>query len=158
MNTVLPMALLATLIAPGCDNTATNQPPSEAPPVADVRIEPAQPPAPSQIAQEDSKWEETQKKSAQAWDATREAGSSAWDATKETSAEAWDTTKEKSSETWQATKETSSDLWDKTKSTSGEAWDATKEKSSEAWEATKSGSKSIADKVDEKLSGDSTAQ
>jgi hypothetical protein len=104
------MALLATLIAPGCDNTATNQPPSEAPPVADVRIEPAQPPAPSQIAQEDSKWEETQKKSAQAWDATREAGSSAWDATKETSAEAWDTTKEKSSETWQATKETSRNL------------------------------------------------
>jgi len=156
MNAILPVVLSATLLTIGCDNSTNNQPPVQNPPVANISSEPTHKPAPVQVTRQDSKWQQTQKKSAQAWDATKDAGNSAWEATRESSNEAWDTTREKSSETWQATKETSGDLWDKTKSTSGEIWDTTKEKSGEAWEATRSGSKSIADKVDEKLSGDST--
>ncbi|MCW8962705.1 MAG: hypothetical protein OQL16_02830 [Gammaproteobacteria bacterium] len=146
MNTLLPAALLTTLIAAGCGDTSTTSVPHTAP---DAVPEVAAPVSAqnSQVAQQDSNWDRAKDKSSEAWDASKEAGSSAWQATKETSSEAWD-----------KTKSTSAQAWDTTKEKSGDVWDATKETSQSAWEATKSGTKSIADKVDEKLSGDSTQQ
>jgi len=146
MNTLLPAALLTALIASGCsDNSSTNAP-QIVPKAESETVAPASTQS-KQIAQQDSNWDRAKDKSSEAWDASKEAGSSAWQATKETSSEAWD-----------KTKSTSAQAWDTTKEKSGDAWDATKEKSQSAWEATKSGTKSIADEVDEKLSGDSTQQ
>ena len=145
MNIILPATLLATLIVSGCGDTGTSAqqtaPRTESAAVAPVSANN------NQVAQQDSNWDKAKEKSSEAWDASKEAGSSAWQATRETS-----------SETWDKTKSTSGQAWDATKEKSGEVWDATKEKSQSAWEATKSGTKIIADKVDEKLSGDSTQQ
>ena len=145
MNTLLPAALLTVLITSGCGDNTTSVP--QAAPEAVTEAAAPVSTRNSQVAQQDSNWDRAKDKSSEAWDASKEAGSSAWQATKETSSEAWD-----------KTKSTSAQAWDTTKEKSGDVWDATKETSQSAWEATKSGTKSIADKVDEKLSGDSTQQ